>query len=265
MAAATRDRVQVGTRLAYYWQAADLRFWEDHWGRPTKDYFAAASRGHLDLPTRALRWLPKKGKILEAGCGPGTVVMALRVRGYDIEGVEWAADLVEQVHAVNPDLPIRAGDVTALSVPDGAYAACLSLGVCEHREAGPEPFVCEAYRVIEPGGIFLVSVPHFHALRRAVFGRWGRRRGVTARDFYQWAFTPREFRSLLTDAGFEVIDRSGYGVWYGLCDDFVVIRRVAGLPVLGDRLQSVADSLPLAPRWLGHMMLFVARKPRASA
>ena len=36
-----------------------------------------------------IKFLPKTGKIIEAGCGLGYYVLALERRGYDVEGVEW--------------------------------------------------------------------------------------------------------------------------------------------------------------------------------
>lgn len=256
------ERFPCGVRLAYHWQAATASFWQTHWGELSADSFADAEHGHVEcLPPSVLRWLPRDGRILEAGCGPGTVVLALRTRGYQVEGVEWAADLVQRVQALRPDLPVRAGDVTALAVPDGTYRACLSLGVCEHRAAGPEPFLREAHRLLVPGGVLLVSVPHYHVLRRALFGR---ARVATRRgEFYQYAFTPGEFRALLRRAGFTVVERTGYGVWYGLCDDLPALKRVERLPVAGRLVSAVADRLPWLRVRLGHMVLFVAVKGHA--
>jgi len=261
MSRTQRLRVVVGQRLAYYGADPSLAFWEEHWGRLTEDSLRLAASGYLGhFPTRVLTWLPYGERILEAGCGPGTVTLALRARGYLAEGVEWAPDLVGRVRALWPEAPVRVGDVTALDVPDATYGACLSLGVCEHREAGPEPFILELRRVLRPRGTLVVSVPYFHWLRRAVFASTAVPNDTMAEPFYQFAFTAREFRAIIEDLGFEILDCTGYGVWFGLVDDFPRLSTLERVPALGSRIGGLVDRLPFVRGWLGHMVLLVARR-----
>ena len=85
--------------------------------------------------------------------GLGQDVLALRVRGYDAEGVDWGSETVQAVRELYPELPIRASDVTQMEVPDGYYKGYISLGVVEHRQEGPQPFLKEASRVLERDGV----------------------------------------------------------------------------------------------------------------
>ena len=55
------------------------------------------------------RHLPKQGTILEAGCGIGQHVLALRVRGYDAVGVEWAERTVHAARTVAVTFPFMIG------------------------------------------------------------------------------------------------------------------------------------------------------------
>ena len=144
------QRIMEGKNLAYYLAAADASFWDEHW----KSYlspavYQGAELGHIE-PYDAVftRYLPKTGKIIEAGCGLAQYVLGLNKRGYDVEGVDFSAETVNAVRALRPDLSIRVGDVCRLDVPDNTYAGYISLGVMEHRHAGPEPFLEEAYRVL---------------------------------------------------------------------------------------------------------------------
>ena len=247
-------------RLVYADASSATRsFWEEHWGALDERTFALADQGYLQWLERPFRrHLPRQGKILEAGCGPGQVLRAMQVRGYETEGVEWAADLVGRVNRFRPDIPIRAGDATALEVPDGSYRAVVSLGVAEHRRDGPEPFVREAWRILEPQGTLLMSVPHYHWLRRL---RYRRPDTPTERlDFYQYAFRPEEFAAILQAQGFRLVARYGYAAWESLCEDLPAVRSLERLPLVGPRLQGLVNRLPGLSRSTGHMALFVATK-----
>lgn len=256
-----RLKYQDGGRLVYAdLSSATRQFWEDHWGGVHPDTFALADKGYLQwLEAPFSKHLVKSGKVLEAGCGPGQVLQALRVRGYDVEGVEWAADLVEQVRRARPDIPIRAGDATALDVPDGTYSAVVSLGVAEHRRAGPEPFIVEAFRILKPGGVLLISVPHFHFIRRLRYGKL--QSEASNMNFYQYAFSPEEFHRIIESCGFKVKARYGYAFWESLCEDVPGVKALERIPLIGKRLQGLFNRSQALSRVAGHMALFAAVKP----
>jgi SAM-dependent methyltransferase len=251
-----------GQRLVYYHSQPDVAFWDQHWQQhlSPENYQWAEQGVLLWFEKPFTRWLPRQGRILEAGCGLGQYVLALRVRGYQIEGVEWGTETVKAVRALYPDLPIRVGDVTRLEVLDGYYSGYISLGVVEHRREGPEPFLQEAYRVLEPDGMAFISVPYFHPLRRlkARLGLYrGRPEGLA---FYQYAFTDTEFSALLQAAGFEIIDQMLYGGFKGVKDEIPLLRQMFKWRGIGSRLQRWLQSWEWAERNLGHMILFVCRK-----
>jgi 2-polyprenyl-3-methyl-5-hydroxy-6-metoxy-1,4-benzoquinol methylase len=88
-----------GARLAFYLAKADAQFWDEHWERHLSSRtYESAERGCLG-PYQELfiRYLPQHGRILEAGCGLGQLVFALRQLGYDVEGIEWGEKTVQAV------------------------------------------------------------------------------------------------------------------------------------------------------------------------
>jgi len=195
----------------------------------------------------------------------GHLVLALRVRGYDVEGVEWSKPTVELVRRWHPDLPIRVGDVTHLDVPDGYYAGYISLGVVEHHKEGPRPFLIEAWRILKPGGIALVSVPWFNPLRR-LKARLGWYRGdEKGLDFYQYAFTEEEFARIMESCGFEVLEIRNYDPMKGFKDEFFLIRHLLRQRLVGWRLKRLLQSFfncsPRIAKLVSHMLLIIAQKP----
>ena len=259
-------RVEDG-RLVYYLRPADISFWEQHWQTHfSPDVYRRAEKGALGMLEEPLtRWLPKKGRILEAGCGLGRFVLALRARGYDAEGVEWTRETVEMVHSARPDLAVRVGDVRNLEVPDGHYAGYVSLGVVEHQRDGAEPILREAWRVLAHGGVTLVAVPWFNPLRRlkARLGFYrGKREGL---DFYQFALREKELTGILAGVGFQIVDVTGYNVVKGLRDEVPLVKWMLGLRRVGPRLDDcIRISLrrhPQLAQCVAHMLLVVARKP----
>ncbi|MBX3749522.1 MAG: class I SAM-dependent methyltransferase [Opitutaceae bacterium] len=187
-----------------------------------------------DTVNLALRFLPATGLVLEAGCGPGHVVAYLREKGFDIEGVELNALVVEEALRRHPGLRIAVGDVATLPVPDGTYAGLLSFGVIEHFPAGPEAPLAEHRRVLRPGGVAIISVPSYNRLRRLEHGLrallrplrprnfppWrprGRPLNIRGRDgfrfhvdprqgpFFEYWLRPAEFEQAIRAAGFEIV------------------------------------------------------------
>jgi SAM-dependent methyltransferase len=251
-------------RLCYFQCSADADYWERHWKASINEAsYLSAVKGKLGYFRKTfVKYLPKGGKIIEAGCGMGQYVLSLRVCGYDAEGVEWSAGVVDLVRKMKPELPIRVGDVTKLDVPDGYYEGYISLGVVEHRKEGPEPFIAEAYRVLAPGGVACISVPHLNALRR-----WKARRDcynerTEGLGFYQYAFGDEEMERLLRDAGFAVVSRHSYGAYKGLKDELPLIRHLGNMKGIGSFLQRAIDRG--TPSWIAplfsHMRMFICTK-----
>lgn len=250
-------------RLVYYQQAATSAYWDDHWSQFSDDFYRGVREGFIwgELDHFFTKYLPKQGTIIEAGCGKAQLVIALRARGYDVVGVEWGQETVKRVNTQFPDIPVEAGDVTALPVADGTYAGYISMGVIEHRQAGPEPFLKEAFRVIAPGGIVLISVPTLNPIR-ALKGSLGMYRGLPENlEFYQYAFPPDEMASIMRQHGFEIIDARTYAIKKGIGDEIPGFYKLLDAGRLGRLVRRALHRSSYIQRNLGHMMMYVLRKP----
>jgi len=253
-----------GKRLVYYREEADKAFWDGVWqSRIKPETYHEASRGDLGIFEDVFtKYLPKDGKIIEAGCGIGSVLLGLKKRGYDCQGVEWGEETVKSVLSLYPDLPIRVGDVTKLDVPDNYYKGYISLGVVEHRKEGPELFLNEAYRILADDGVMIISVPFFHFIRRlkARVGLYpGRKENC---EYYQCAFSQEEIIQLIEKSGFRVETHLFYSLMKGLTDEIPILRYVFKIPILGGHLKKLLESSLWLEKKCSHMIMFICYKKK---
>lgn len=252
-------------RLIYYMETANSDYWDQYWDSLiTPSFYDTYRHGELDDYSESfVKYLnDKEARILEAGCGTARYIVALNARGYKhVEGIEWGERTVQKVLDLFPDLFIRVGDVMNVAVSDNYYDAYLSLGVVEHRLEGPEPFLREAFRILKPGGIGLIGIPHVNVLRKFKgllgFYRLNNKQETT---FYQYAFPKSEFAQILEKIGFNIIDTKGIDGYFGLREELPFLFRIL------DRLPGhyrIKRYLMNAqwPKTMGHIVLFVCRKP----
>lgn len=253
------EKTVNGQRLLWWKEPADQEYWRDHFFRQIETQHKLATRDNVKLVNILADHMPRDGRILEAGCGTGWIVAALQTRGFNIEGVDFSLELIQEVSRRFPNLPVRFGDVCNLDVPDGFYQGYVSLGVIEHRFEGPEPFLKEAHRILSPGSKLCISVPYFNILRNAkhLLGRYQSNKPECG--FYQYGFTRQDFGQTLEECGFEVNHFEYYGTSRCLQEELQPFfdrlthgRLLWRLPRLLDRLDSTG--------LFTHMIMAVAEK-----
>lgn len=199
--------------VAYYSRAATEEFWSEHWRGSS---LGAALRVALASPLTDLivAALPPPGaRVLEAGCGLGQYVILLRERGYRATGADWSGESLRACRREAPGAPLSVMNLRQLGFRRAAFVAYLSLGVVEHDPEGPDAILGEAYRVLEPGGVLIVSVPYVNAVR-SLAGPWIRYQNDRIRraggQFYQFTFSRGEIRAAIERNGFTLLRATPY-------------------------------------------------------
>lgn len=175
-----------------------------------------------------LPFLSTDGIILEAGCGLGHVVYYLRQRKFNVVGIDYVSEALHRELVTRLALPLMVADVHHLPYPDNSLCGYLSFGVVEHFEDGPTGALNEAFRVLRPGGVLVLTVPHpnfVEFLRN--FANWvipGRLERVGKRaEYYETQYGHRTIADLISKAGFQVqrsMPLSHSFTWYGLSPIF---------------------------------------------
>jgi len=168
--------------------------------------------------------LSRPGRLLEAGCGTGQWVQFLGKMGHDAVGIDYAPSGLEVGRAHNPSLELLQADFRNLPFDDESFDYVVSFGAIEHDIGGPEDALREFYRVLKPNGKLMCSVPclNFYrilgypwlAVRKWLKCRASLRRlcGKTVPfAFYEYMWSPGEYRAILSRCGFEVLAIRGYG------------------------------------------------------
>lgn len=292
-----RRRSQPGrpfTRLVMYRTgAATPEFWENTWlvSPPYRMRGYRLPAWYRDIFTRRL---PRRGVIVEAGCGNGNLIRMLanedprawgRFAGASldeaarVEGLDFAENVIAENRRIHPEGVYRVGDVRSLPYGDGEIDGYLSMGVVEHFNDGDRAVILrEAARALRRGGVAIITVPAFSLARRARSMLGGfpdeatveRERaraeadnaGAARLDFYQFFFGTREFRRQVEAAGLRVVEIDGYDCRRGWTDAFGGAGAIDWLARRSKRAARFIEQPPRAlRRFCPHMLMVAAVKP----
>jgi SAM-dependent methyltransferase len=154
-----------------------------------------------------------RGRVLDAGCGTGGLLEALRTSrpALDLVGIEWADTAARRARAKS-GAAIARGSVNALPFACASFDAAICADVLCHRGVEPASALAELHRVLRPGGRLVVNMPAYGWLLSA--------HDRTVHNVRRW--TADGTRTALRLAGFVEV-RARY--WNGLLLPLMVLRR----------------------------------------
>ena len=105
---------------------------------------------------RILRWHPPTGRILDLGCGPGTLTYLLAQSGFDAEGLEMSPRIAREIEK-RFGVPVLVGPL-AERPPAQRYSAIVAVDVLEHL---PEPLetLRRCASAVEENGLLFLQTP----------------------------------------------------------------------------------------------------------
>jgi SAM-dependent methyltransferase len=108
----------------------------------------------------ALVHLPRRGRVLEVGCGGGRYLRALRELRPELAlvGADVSRTALARLAAAEPAIETRLAAGDALPAADGEFDAVLVIDVLEHVP-DPDRLLAEVHRVLAPGGVLHLHVP----------------------------------------------------------------------------------------------------------
>jgi 2-polyprenyl-3-methyl-5-hydroxy-6-metoxy-1,4-benzoquinol methylase len=135
-------------------------------------------------------------RMLDVGCGDGSVLDTLSQLGWQVEGVDFDPRVINTV--ARRGFQVHLGTLEAQNFADRTFDAVTASHVLEHvRE--PETFLCECHRVLRPGGTLTILTPNALSYGHRRFGRaW---RGLEPPRHLQ-VFTAPSLDQLAERAGF---------------------------------------------------------------
>lgn len=137
-----------------------------------------------------------RGRVLDAGCGPGHWTAHLAERGYDVVGLDAVPAFVDHARRTHPGVSFDLGDLGTLSAADRSLAGVLAwYSVVHHEPALVAGVFAEFARALEPEGGLLVGFftgSHVEPFEHAV---------TTA-----WRWPPEALAEVLDAAGFDVLE-----------------------------------------------------------
>ena len=119
------------------------------------DYWALVN---LDAPELALYRRYLRSPILDAGCGAGRLLGPLRRQGFDIDGCDASADMIERCRRRVPDASLWVSPLHELDPPRryATIVCCGVLGLGSAREQDVQA-IERLYDALLPGGTLLLD------------------------------------------------------------------------------------------------------------
>jgi SAM-dependent methyltransferase len=110
----------------------------------------------------------QKGRILDIGCGRGTLLSLMKEQGWEAYGLEFNEETAW--HARNVlGLDIKTGRLADVHFDDAFFDVVTLWHVLEHL---PDPVLTfeECRRILKPGGLLVISVPNSDSLQARISG-----------------------------------------------------------------------------------------------
>jgi 2-polyprenyl-3-methyl-5-hydroxy-6-metoxy-1,4-benzoquinol methylase len=152
-----------------------------------------------EIPNKFLEWLPRKGRLLNVGCGPFTEAERMLQMGLDVYGCDISRFAIKKIC----DHKIRLCDARVrIPFKNNYFDIVYCTEVIEHLgQVGR--FFDEITRVTKRDGMLLLSTPLFNYWKFRLKIMLGK---DIFDDYHCRYFTKESIKSKLEKCGFEIVD-----------------------------------------------------------
>lgn len=200
-AAAYYNETDVSTFYRLCWGGADIHIGRYDTGQETIADASRAMTRHL----LSLAGVGKGDKVIDIACGYGGTLREFARLGCEPRGIDISEVCVQQARRANEQagfadaISVDVGDFHNIESDGEIWDACICQESIIHSRERPRVFA-EVLRVLKPGGVFafsdiLTAENADLSMVDAAFERLGVRGGAT----------PRDYRRMATEAGFEIV------------------------------------------------------------
>jgi ubiquinone/menaquinone biosynthesis C-methylase UbiE len=147
------------------------RYWRDVYQADTLSAFIYRERRSAVLSMIDKLRLPICSRILEVGCGAGSMSVAMARRGYRVNAVDTVEGMLELTRqaadegGLGANLEVSSADVCQLSFPSQHFALAVAVGVFAWLEH-PRKALMELYRVTKSGGYVILTATNSWCLNQ---------------------------------------------------------------------------------------------------
>jgi len=182
--------------LAYLYENYHLRN-----GKREYSWAYLMEKNYREASKLLSRKFPRKGKILDIGCGYGYFLERMNALGWETAGIDLSPKTIS--YATGKGLNVVESSVENISFPKSSFDAITAFYVMEHL---PDPYsaVKKIYSLLKPGGIFILRVPHTTPIVRFLL-LFHIKNNLYDTPYHLYDFSPKTITLLLKKAGFTAI------------------------------------------------------------
>ena len=96
--------------------------------------------------------------VWDFGCGPGQTTKYLKNLGIEISGLDLSGKILKQARTIHPEIHFKKGNILELEFKNDSIAGVVAFYAIVHFTEEQVEIACrEVFRVLQPGGIFLLT------------------------------------------------------------------------------------------------------------
>ena len=141
--------------------------------------------------------LPKKARVLDAGCGPGVPVAEFLVQsGVEVVGIDLSKEMLAVARKNVPGATFEQMNMASIDFPPESFDGLISCYAVIHNPMESHADIFKSFHtVLKPRGVLLVSVASWE---------WEEFADYLGVDMFWSHYSPSKTESLITDAGFVI-------------------------------------------------------------